>query len=351
MKKEIYLTLTDGTVYKGYGETETPIEGELVFTTASCGYPQILTDPCHNGQIVVFAFPSVGIYGIDSENLEGRRIMARAAVVSSLDEPKNGRFESLSDWSKKNSFPLISGIDTRQLILKIRKHDSITARIDFEPNKPVAADLNDTLVSEVSCKEVMTYGEGSLTVALIDYGVKESMIRSMTERKCRVLRFPNTASAEEILASGADGIMLSSGPGDPAVLTFETEQISKLLGKKTIMGVCMGNELLARACGASTKKMPFSHTGGNLPVVDLATGSGLVTAQNHRYAVDESTLSGTGLEVAYRHLGDGTIEGLTHIRYDAFSVQFHPEAAGWREDASYIYDNFVTRMQAAKEMA
>ncbi|MCD8162216.1 MAG: glutamine-hydrolyzing carbamoyl-phosphate synthase small subunit [Synergistaceae bacterium] len=348
MKKRIYLTLSDGSVWPGYGHIEAPVEGEVVFTTASCGYPQTLTDPSYNGQIVVFAFPPIGIYGVDKENLEGRRVWARAALMTCLDETEEGRFESLSSWMAGNGRPLVSDIDTRQLILKIRECGSMMGRIDVEPHAPEINELPHTLVAEVSCREREICGEGELTVALMDYGVKENIIRGMVRRGCRVIRFPNNAAAAEVLASGADGILLSNGPGDPAVLDFEAEEIAKMLGTKPILGVCLGNQLLARACGAKTKKLPFGHRGANQPVVECATGRGLLTSQNHQYAVDGYTLAGTDLEVAYSHLGDGTVEGLRHIRFDALSVQFHPEASPGPEDASYIFDNFVIRMQAAK---
>ena len=348
MKKRIYLTLSDGSIWPGNGDIEAPMEGEVVFTTASCGYPQTLTDPSYNGQIIVFAFPPIGIYGVDKENLEGRRVWARAALMTCLDETEEGRFESLSCWMADNGRPLVSDIDTRQLILKIRECGSMMGRIDVEPHLPEIKELPHTLVAEVSCSEREICGEGELTVALMDYGVKENIVRGMVRRGCRVIRFPHNTAAAEVLASGADGILLSNGPGDPAVLDFEAGEIAKMLGAKPILGVCLGNQLLARACGAKTKKLPFGHRGANQPVVECATGRGLLTSQNHQYAVDGDTLAGTNLEVAYSHLGDGTVEGLRHRRFDALSVQFHPEASPGPEDASYIFDNFVIRMQAAK---
>lgn len=349
MNKRIYLTLSDGSVWPANGSIDSPIEGEVVFTTASCGYPQTLTDPSYNGQLVVFAFPPIGIYGIDRENLEGRRVWVRAALMTSLDETEVGRFESLTDWMAENERPIVSVIDTRQLILHIRKCGAMMGRLDFEPCVPEMEVLPGTLVSEVSCKEKEVSGDGDITIALMDYGVKESIVRSMVRRKCRVIRFPHNTPAEEVLSSGADGILLSNGPGDPALLDYEVGEVAKMLGKKPLLGVCLGNQLLGRACGAKTKKLPFGHRGVNQPVLEHATGRGLVTSQNHQYAVDETTLAGTNLEVAYSHLGDGTVEGLRHKFYDAVSVQFHPEASPGPEDAAYIFDNFVTRLQAFKE--
>ena len=349
MKSRVFLTLADGTVWKGMGVLKEAVEGEVVFTTASCGYPQTLTDPSYCGQIVVFAFPPIGIYGVDKERLEGRRVWLSAAVAAKLDETENGRFEHLSSWMDANETPFIEGIDTRQLILKVREKGSIMGRLDFEPVLPKIAELPHDMVTKVSCKEVEVIGEGDVAVALMDYGVKENIIRSFTSRGCKVIRFPNLTKAEDVLACGADGVILSNGPGDPAVLDFEAAEIKKMLGYVPILGVCLGNQLLARSCGASTMKLAFGHRGANQPVLDTKTGRGIITSQNHQYAVDEATLCGTGLEVVYRHLGDGTVEGLRHKKYDALSVQFHPEASPGPEDASYIFDNFTAKLKAAKE--
>ncbi|KEJ92316.1 carbamoyl phosphate synthase small subunit [Synergistes jonesii] len=348
MKKKVYLTLADGSVWSGRGEIGSPVEGEAVFTTASCGYPQTLTDPSYNGQIVVFAFPPIGIYGVDKDALESRRVWARAALTTCLDETEEGRFEGLRSWMAEMGCPVISDIDTRGLVLKIRECGSMMGRIDEAPRAPQTKELPATLVSEASCREPISYGEGETTIALMDYGVKENIIRSLVRRGCRVIRFPHGTPAAEVLASGAEGILLSNGPGDPALLNFEAEQISKMLGQKPLLGVCLGNQLLARACGAATKKLPFGHRGANQPVLERATGRGLVTSQNHQYAVDENSLAGTELEVAYSHLGDGTVEGLRHRRFDAASVQFHPEASPGPEDAAYIFDGFIARVKAAK---
>ena len=349
MKSRIFLTLADGTVWKGTGALRAPIEGEVVFTTASCGYPQTLTDPSYCGQIVVFAFPPIGIYGVDKDMLEGRRVWLSAAVAAKLDETENGRFGHLSSWMDENDTPFIEGIDTRQLILKVREKGSIMGRIDFEPVLPKITELPRDMVTKVSCRETEVIGGGDVTVALIDYGVKENIIRSFTSRGCKVIRFPNLTKAEDILACSPDGILLSNGPGDPSVLDFEAGEIKKLLGHAPILGVCLGNQLLARSCGASTVKLEFGHRGANQPVLDIASGRGIITSQNHQYAVDEHTLSGTGLEVSFRHLEDGTVEGLRHREYDAASVQFHPEASPGPKDASYIFDEFTAKLKAAKE--
>jgi len=351
MTSHVFLTLEDGSVWQGRGELTSPVEGEVVFTTAMTGYPQTLTDPSYCGQIVVFSFPPIGIYGVDKDRLEGRRVWLEGALINSLDEEKNGRFEALGSWMCENGRPLISGIDTRSLVLKIREAGSMMGRLDYKKKKPKIKELPRDMVTTVSCKEVETVGEGDVSIAVMDYGIKEGILRSLAARGCKLIRFPNTTLAEEVLAAGADGIFLSNGPGDPAVLDNEVAQIRKLLGQKPLLGICLGNQLLARACGAKTHKLPFGHRGANQPVIDTATGRGILTSQNHQYAVAEETLDGTGLEVAYRHLGDGTIEGLRHRELLAVSVQFHPEASPGPEDARYIFDDFVRNVREAKGAA
>lgn len=349
MEDFVYLTLSDGSVWRGRGRLDGPVEGEVVFTTASCGYPQTLTDPSYNGQIVVFAFPPIGIYGIDKDNLESRRVWARAALMTCLDETECGRFESLHDWMADNGRPIVHDIDTRGLILKIREVGSMMGRLDATPTPPELTELPPSLVHEVSCDMPVISGGGDLTVAVMDYGVKENIIRSMERRGCRVIRFPHDTPADTVLSSGVDGVLLSNGPGDPSVLGREAAEAAKFLGKLPLLGVCLGNQLLAMACGGKTKKLSFGHRGANQPVMDLATGRGLLTSQNHQYAVDAASLADTELVVAYKHLGDGTVEGLRHRRFDALSVQFHPEASPGPEDASYIFDNFIDRMKAARQ--
>lgn len=348
MKKRIFLTLADGSAWQGLGELDEAVEGEVVFTTAMGGYPQSLTDPSYCGQIAVFAFPPIGVYGVDGDALESGRIWPQGILIGKLDEEKNGRFGDLSSWMKKNGVPLIEEVDTRSLILKIREVGSMMGRLDHKKKKPVMRELPRGLVTRTSCQAVETLGSGDISIAVVDYGIKEGILRGLSRRGCRLIRFPHSAAAADILAAGADGIFLSNGPGDPTALDAETAVVREILGSKPLLGICLGNQILARACGALTHKLPYGHRGANQPVVELASGRGLLTSQNHQYAVAEEGLERTGLEVAYRHLGDGTIEGLQHRGYGAASVQFHPEASPGPEDAGYIFDDFIDRVRQAK---
>lgn len=348
MERQIFLTLADGSAWSGWGKMEHPVEGEVVFTTAMAGYPQTLTDPSYCGQILVFAFPPIGIYGVDKDRLESHMIWHKGVIVNTLDEENNGRFEALSSWIGEKGVPIVGGIDTRSLILKIRGVGSMMGRLDFKKEKPVLRELPRGMATTVSCKEIEILGDGELSLAVLDYGIKEGILRSLVSRGCRLIRFPNTTLAEEILSSEADGIFLSNGPGDPSTFDAEVSVIKQVLGKKPLLGVCLGNQILARACGASTHKLLFGHRGANQPVLDTATGRGILTSQNHQYAVSEESLVGTGLEVIFRHLGDGTVEGLRHSEFSAESVQFHPEASPGPEEAGYIFDDFIDRVRTAK---
>jgi carbamoyl-phosphate synthase small subunit len=237
------------------------------------------------------------------------------------------------------------------LILKIRNDGAMMGRLSYEKEIPQLKELPHDMVTTVSCKQPEVYGDGAATLAVMDYGIKEGILRSLAGRGCRLVRFPNTTAAEDVLSLNPDGLVLSNGPGDPAVLDYEVAQVRRMLGQKPLLGVCLGNQLLARACGAKTHKLSFGHRGANQPVEDVRTGRGILTSQNHQYAVSEDTLAGTGLEVAYRHLGDGTIEGLRHRELGALSVQFHPEASPGPEDARYIFDDFIETVKLAKEAA
>ena len=284
MKNQVYLTLADGSVWKGYGELSQPVEGEVVFTTSSGGYPQVLTDPSYCGQIIVFAFPPTGIYGVDTERLEGQNAWASAALCSMVDETQDGRFQHLSTWMKEKETPLLGGFDTRHLILTLRKNGSIMGRIDTEPALPKTQTFDTNYIPLVSCKEKEVFGDGDVAIGVVDFGVKENLIRTLLSKNCKVIKFPHSVKAEEIIKSGVKGLILSGGPGNPDELPEGVELVKSLIGKIPYMGIGLGCAFLALACGASIYKMNFGHRGAK-PVIDVVTEHGFQSSQNHQFSI------------------------------------------------------------------
>lgn len=351
--KKGYLILQDGQVFEGvrFG-AETDTVGELVFTTGMCGYVETLTDPSYAGQIVMQTYPLIGNYGIIREDFEGACCVKGYVVREYCDTPSNFRTDcDLDTYLKEQGVPGLCGVDTRELTRIIREHGVMNAAIcdeipaDLTPIKTYAI---TGVVEAVSCKEPDRYpaeGEECFRVSLIDYGAKRNIVRELQKRGCTVTVLPASTSAEEILAAGPDGVMLSNGPGDPADNTFCIEQIQKLFGKIPMFGICLGHQMMALAAGAKTKKLKFGHRGANQPAMDLTTGSVVITSQNHGYAVDESTLAGTEGKLRYINVNDRTCEGVDYPAYHAFSLQFHPEAHGGPLDCQTAFDRFTDMMK------
>lgn len=341
---EYWLTLSDGTFWPGSSDTALrDLEGEVVFTTANGGYPQSLSDPSYKGQILIFAFPAIGIYGVDSDHLEGERPWISAAIVQNVEKTPEKGILQLEQWLKQWDIPLLFDMDCRSLILHLREKGTLMGRISGNILTPSLQSLPGTLVSEVSTGEIVTIGDGSRNIGVLDLGVKRNILRELESRNCRVTLFPYDTPSARILSSGLDGLVLSNGPGDPALLSSEISTTRELLGQIPLFGICLGTQLLALACGGKTAKLPYGHRGVNQPVLDLISGKGYITSQNHGYAIVEKSLEGTGLEPTHRHLSDGTVEGVTHRRYNAFGVQFHPEASPGPWDAGILFDYFLER--------
>jgi carbamoyl-phosphate synthase small subunit len=341
---EYWLTLSDGTFWSGSSNTAfKDLEGEVVFTTANGGYPQSLSDPSYKGQILIFAFPAIGIYGVDSDHLEGERPWISAAIVQNLESTPVKEVLQLEKWLGQWDIPLLYGMDCRNLILHLREKGTLMGRISEEVRTPSIEALPGTLVSEVSTDEVRIFGKGDRHIGVLDLGVKHNILRELASRNCTVTLFPYDTPASQILSAGLDGIVLSNGPGDPALLSSEINNVKELLGKLPIFGICLGTQLLALSCGGRTAKLPYGHRGVNQPVLDLISGKGYITSQNHGYAVVEESLEGTGLKPTHRHLSDGTVEGVMHCKYNAFGVQFHPEASPGPWDAGILFDYFLER--------
>ena len=346
-----YLTLEDGTTFvgEGFGAAADAV-GELVFTTGMCGYIETLTDPSYAGQIVVQTFPMIGNYGIIQSDFEGKCAVRGYVVHEWCDTPSNFRAAGdLDAYLRSVGVPGIAGIDTRALTRILRECGTMNATItDAVPADlaAVRAYAVTDAVAAVTCAAATVYpaeGETHYRVALLDFGAKRNIIRSLTARGCTVTVYPASTPAADILAAAPDGVMLSNGPGDPAENTAIIAEIGKLLGRVPVFGICLGHQLMALAVGGSTVKLKYGHRGVNQPVRDLVGGRTYITSQNHGYAVVGDSLP-CG-EVRFVNANDGTCEGIDYPALRAFSVQFHPEACAGPHDTAFLFDRFCNLMK------
>lgn len=346
-----YLTLEDGTTFvgEGFGAAADAV-GELVFTTGMCGYIETLTDPSYAGQIVVQTFPMIGNYGIIQSDFEGKCAVRGYVVHEWCDTPSNFRAAGdLDAYLRSVGVPGIAGIDTRALTRILRECGTMNATItDAVPADlaAVRAYAVTDAVASVTCAAATVYpaeGETHYRVALLDFGAKRNIIRSLTARGCTVTVYPASTPAADILAAAPDGVMLSNGPGDPAENTAIIAEIGKLLGRVPVFGICLGHQLMALAVGGSTVKLKYGHRGVNQPARDLVGGRTYITSQNHGYAVVGDSLP-CG-EVRFVNANDGTCEGIDYPALRAFSVQFHPEACAGPRDTAFLFDRFCNLMK------
>ena len=351
-RKEVQLILDDGSRFSGYSfGYDKPVAGEVVFNTAMTGYPESLTDPSYSGQMMVLTFPLVGNYGVPRQTfeanglstfLESEKIHAEAIIVSDYSENYShwNAVESLGEWLKKEKIAGITGIDTRALTKLLREKGSMKGKIVFENENEI--DFVDpnliNQVARVSCREVITYGNGKKRVLLVDCGVKHNIIRCLLKRDVTVVRVPWDYDFNTL---EYDGLFISNGPGDPDMCDITVGHIREAMKKeKPIFGICMGNQLLAKAGGAKTFKLKYGHRSHNQPVRMVDTNKCFITSQNHGYAVDNNTL-GDDWEPLFLNMNDGTNEGIRHKRLPFFSAQFHPEAASGPTDTEFLFDTFI----------
>jgi len=349
------LVLADGTVFLGatFGDPKSVV-AELVFNTGMTGYQEILSDPSYYGQMVVMTYPLIGNYGINDQDFESFAPAVSALIVKEYCEsPSNWRNrKSLSDLLKQKNIPGLCHVDTRALTKKIREHGSINAIIvDSELSvEDALAQLNATPilkrhVEKVSTQITYTAPGTKQRIVLVDFGVKKGIVRELTSRGCEVIVVPFKTTAAEIANLNPEGVILSNGPGDPKDVTEAIPMIQEVQTRYPIFGICLGHQLFALANGADTKKMKFGHHGCNHPVKDLRTNKIHITSQNHGYQVDQESIKNTNLDVTHLALNDGTVEGLHHKLYPAFTVQYHPEAGPGPSDASFLFDQFILKLE------
>ena len=373
-ERNAFIALDDGAVFHGvaFGAKKDAL-GEVVFNTGMSGYQEILTDPSYAGQFVVLTTAEVGNYGVNAEDVESRGLFLSGLVIGDLTEPSNWRSEkSLDDYLRENGVPGIYGVDTRALTLHIREHGNRKAYLCTMQNAECRMQNVDAAIArakewegldgqdyaaKVTCEKPYVFlnpkntentkqsgnlcelcGKNAPHIVCYDFGVKTNILRSLS-KWAKVIVVPAKTSAEEVLAMKPDGVFLSNGPADPAAVTYAIENIRALLGQMPVMGICLGHQLLALACGAKTGRLKFGHHGCNHPVKNLLTGKVEITSQNHNFAVLPESVPGC-LEVTHVNLNDGSIEGLRHKTLPAFSVQYHPEACPGPHDSRYLFDEF-----------
>ena len=349
--KPATLVLEDGIEFKGYSfGYDQAIDGEVVFSTAMVGYPESLTDPSYSGQILCATYPLVGNYGVPENSVtnhlssfyESEKIHVRGLIISDYSFAYRhwNAAKSLDEWLKEHKVPGIFGIDTRELTKILREKGSMLGKIVPEGTK-LEKISDPNLVNQVdvvSCKEILKYGSGDKKVVLLDCGVKHNIIRCFVNRGVEVIRVPWNYDFTQL---EYDGLFISNGPGDPDLCTEAVINIKKATeGEKPIFGICMGNQLLSKAGGASTYKMKYGHRSHNQPVRMAGTNRCFITSQNHGFAVDDKKL-GADWEPLFINMNDGTNEGIRHKSKPFFSCQFHPEASSGPTDTEFLFDDFI----------
>ncbi len=375
------LALEDGSVFSGRGfgalvdQAGRPltVSGEVVFNTAMTGYQEALTDPSYAGQILTMTAPLVGIYGVNTQDMESPRVQAAALVIRELSRTVSNyrATTSLSQWLRDNGVPGIEGVDTRALTRRLRTLGALRGVLSMDAslsdadlverarNAPKMAGQN--LACAVSPRQADSWSEGlgewttftagsghgeGLHVVALDCGAKRNILRNLTQRGCRVTIVPWDVTPESITALKPDGLFVSNGPGDPETVEQTINTLRALAGEIPTFGICLGHQLLCLALGARTYKLKFGHRGANQPVKNLLTGRVEITSQNHGFAVDADSAAAVGLEATHIHLNDRTLAGFRHAARPIFAVQYHPEASPGPHDSGYLFDCFIEMMRS-----
>jgi carbamoyl-phosphate synthase small subunit len=362
MSREALLVLEDGAAFRGEAFTRRPatVAGEVVFNTAMSGYQEVLTDPSYHRQLVCMAAPEVGNYGTNAADAESDRVQVAAFLVrQAARRPSSWRAErGLAEELDAAGVPGVEGLDTRRLVRHLRTAGAMRGALSTEHGEVAALrrlaraapDPNGlALVDQVTRAEpaeLPADGAERYRVALYDFGAKANIVRRLRRLGARVLLLPAATPATDALAWRPDGVLLSNGPGDPATVAHGVDAARELLGRVPLFGICLGHQLLGRAVGGHTVRLPFGHRGVNQPVVELATGRVSVTSHNHGFAVEEASLP-AAVRVTHRNANDGVVEGLECRDVPAFSIQYHPEAAPGPHDAHPLFERFAAVMEGA----
>ncbi|MEM2945829.1 MAG: glutamine-hydrolyzing carbamoyl-phosphate synthase small subunit [Thermoproteota archaeon] len=367
-RKKAVIVLADGTVVHGEGFGAVgEVDGEFVFNTGMVGYVESITDPSYWGQILIQTYPLIGNYGVNPEDFESDRPKIRGFVVRECIDTPSHRTSvmSLPEWLEKESVPGISRVDTRMLTQKIRVKGTQLGilKVYYDGEKVDVNELLDkarrvqdpnrrNLAAEVSTRKVKEHtpakGNG-YTIVLLDFGVKKSIILNLLELGFKVIQVPHDTSLEKIMSLEPDGVLVSNGPGDPAILDYAFKNVKGLIEYDLpVFGICLGNQLIALALGATTYKLKFGHRGQNHPSIDLETGRVLITSQNHGFAVSKESLGDSGLKLTHLNVNDGTVEGVEMEDKPVFGVQFHPEASPGPLDARIYFKKFLNLVEKNK---
>ncbi|MBM7693973.1 carbamoyl-phosphate synthase small subunit [Peribacillus deserti] len=342
-----YLHLKNGDTFEGEWLTDTACTavGEVVFYTGMTGYQEVLTDPSYKGQIIVFTYPLIGNYGINKEDFESK-VPHVAGVIVYQGNMKYSHYQaecSLVQYLNKWNIPMLGKADTRAIVKKIRKEGSMSGAMAAKATEiPDLIPLSKAgLVSQVTSREISSYGKGNHHIVLYDFGYKKSILDELLARNCKVTVVPCHTAPETIHALKPDGIVLSNGPGDPKAMNRFMPFIKEVIKKYPTMGICLGHQLIALAFGGDTERLLFGHRGANQPVINMNTKRVVMTSQNHGYVVKEKSISQAPLFILYKNVNDGSIEGLQHKVLPIVSVQFHPEANPGPCESNYIFDEYM----------